>query len=95
MYKAVVQAVLLYRSESWVVTGAMMMVLEGFHQRTALKIAGMTARKRDDGEWEWSSVDVALEFTRIWLIREYVRKRQATIVEYLAGIRIYELFTGV
>ena len=32
MYKAVVQLVLLYGSESWVVTRAMVKVLEGFHK---------------------------------------------------------------
>ena len=31
MYKAVAQLVLMYRSESWVVTGDMLKVLEGFH----------------------------------------------------------------
>ena len=31
MYKAVAQLVLLYNSESWVVTGEMLKVLKGFH----------------------------------------------------------------
>ena len=31
MYKVVVQTVLIYRSESWVVTDVMMKVLKGFH----------------------------------------------------------------
>ena len=33
LYKAVVQLMLLYRSEIWVVTGAMHKVLEGFSIR--------------------------------------------------------------
>ena len=40
MYKAVVQTMLLYASESWVDTGAMLTVLEGFHHRLDIKIAG-------------------------------------------------------
>ena len=39
----------------------MMTVLEGFHQRIKRRIAGMTTQKDDGGEWEWFSVDVALE----------------------------------
>ena len=33
MYKVVVQVVLLYERESWVVTDVMMVVLDGFHHR--------------------------------------------------------------
>ena len=40
--------VLLYGCESWVVTGAIMKVLEGFHHRVAQRLAGLTAIKRDD-----------------------------------------------
>ena len=60
MYKAVVYVVLLYGSKILVVTDAMMMVLEGFHQRIARKVAGMTVRKGGDREWEWASVDAVL-----------------------------------
>ena len=44
--------VILYGSESWVVMGAMLKVLEGFHHRAARRIAGMTDRRAEDGEWE-------------------------------------------
>ena len=43
LYKAVAQTVLLYGSESWVMTGAMMKVLEGFHHQATQCIAGMTS----------------------------------------------------
>ena len=33
LYKAMVQAVLLYRSKSWVIAGVMMKLLEGGHHR--------------------------------------------------------------
>ena len=45
MYKAVVQAVLLYGIESWVVIYAMMVVLEGFHHRVSRQVMGMTESK--------------------------------------------------
>ena len=45
LYKEVVQVVLLYGREIWVVPDAMMMVLEVFHHRIDRCIAGMTVSK--------------------------------------------------
>ena len=47
MYKTVVQVVLLYGSEIWVVMEATMTVLECFHYSIARRIMGMTARRGD------------------------------------------------
>ena len=63
IYKAVVQAVLLYSRKIWVVTDVMIMVLEGFHNSISRRIVGMLEWRRDSGEWEWALVDVALEVT--------------------------------
>ena len=46
-------------------------------------------------EWEWYSVDSALEVKWLWPIREYMRRRQTTIAEYVTGRNIYTLCTGV
>ena len=43
--KAVVQTVLLFGSDSWVVTEIMLKVLEGLHHRVARMIAGMSYRQ--------------------------------------------------
>ena len=94
MYKAVVQAVLLYRRKIWVVMDTMMTVIEGFHHRIARRIVGMTARKSNGGEWEWASVGAALETTGICPIRDYTRICQATISEYVVGRPIYKFFTS-
>ena len=50
MYKAVGQFMILYRSNSWVVTGAMLKVVEGFHHQAARRIKGMTATSGAGGE---------------------------------------------
>ena len=42
LYKAIMQSVFLYEQESWVVTGSMLKVLEGFYHRAASWILGMT-----------------------------------------------------
>ena len=50
-YKSVVQTVLLYGSESWAVTDAMMAVLTGFHHRVARRISGKMGRQQPNGTW--------------------------------------------
>ena len=36
----------------------------------------------------------ALEATGLWTIKEYIRRRQATIAEYITNRPIYELCMG-
>ena len=43
--------VVIYGIKIWVVTVAMLKVLEGFHHQAARKITGMTARCVEDREW--------------------------------------------
>ena len=42
-YKAVVQSVLLYGSETWTLSATMLKVLRGFHNRVARKLSGFMA----------------------------------------------------
>ena len=42
IYNVLIQTVLLYRSESWVVMDVMMRVLEGFHHQVSQRISGMS-----------------------------------------------------
>ena len=51
LYKAVVQLVLIYASESWVVMGDMLKVLERFHHLVVGRIMGITARRTAYGKW--------------------------------------------
>ena len=61
MYKAVAQSVLLYGSESWVVTGEVLKVLTAFHHRAARRITGMTAKRGAGGKWEYPAVKEAMD----------------------------------
>ena len=51
MYKAVVQEVLMYGSEIWVVIYMMMAIIEGLHHSIGRRIVEMTAWRGDGGEW--------------------------------------------
>ena len=91
MYKAVAQPVLLYGSESWVVTGEMLKVLTAFHHRVAQRITGMTAKRGAGGKWEYSSVEEAMEAAGLHPIGVYIKRRQTTISERLACRPVYAL----
>ena len=86
MYKAVDQSVLLYSIKSWVVTGDMLKVLEGFHHQASRHITGR-------GEWEYPSVVEAMETAVLHPIGVYIRRLQATTAERVACRPIYELCT--
>ena len=84
---------LLYVSKSWVLTGEMFKVLEGFHHRAAQRIMGMTAKLGSGVEWEYPSVVEEMEATGLHPIGVYIIRRQATIVKRVACQPIYELCT--
>ena len=50
-YKLVVQVVLMYRRDTWVVTDAMVEVLEGFRHRIARRIMGKMPRRFREKGW--------------------------------------------
>ena len=69
IYKAVVQTVLIYGSEIWVVTEDILTVLEGFHHRVARQIVVNTARRSGDGRCEWPPVKKSLEVAGMGTIK--------------------------
>ena len=50
LYRSVLKSVLLYESKIWVLIGAMIKLLEGFHNRVARIITWMTAWRTTSGE---------------------------------------------
>ena len=95
LYKEAVQSVLLYGSESWVVTGEILKFLEVLKNQAAIIITEMTARRTTSEEWEWTPVAEALENSGIWTIKEYIQQRQETLVAKVACWPIYGLCTGL
>ena len=68
VYKSVTQLVLLYVSESWVITGSMVKVLESFHHQSARKVTRMTEKSGLGGKWEYPLVVAALEAAGLYPI---------------------------
>ena len=85
VYKVVVQVLLLYGIEIWVLTDEIMMLLGGLCHTIARHIVGVTERKGDGGEWEWVLVDAALDTTG-FLADKGVRE-EATVKNLIICIR--------
>ena len=92
-YKAVVQAVLLFGSETWVLTPSTMQALCGFHIRSTYRMAREHAPRKDpqSGEWHYPSSALALEEVGLHTIEHYVQVRRQTIAAYIVDRPIFEL----
>ena len=91
MYKVVAQIVLLYVRKILVVMGAMLNIMEGFHHRAAIRIAGMMEKRVADGTWEYPPVVAAIKAVGLYPMKEYIRRQQADIAAQVVCRPIYEL----
>ena len=92
-YQAVVAAVLLYGSESWVLSAYDLRALEGFHVECARRLTGMRPSKR--GEiWVYPKSSDVLRAARLQSIRAYIAKRRQTVLRAVADRPILEECRG-
>ena len=87
-YKAIVQAVLLYGCETWVVTPAILQLLASFHNRIARRISGKMPRLVQ-GQWVYPPLEDALAEAGLFPLEIYIRRRQDSIATYIASRPIY------
>ena len=71
-YQATVQAVLLFRSETWVLTPSLLRILEGFHVRAARRMTGMMPKRKHDGSWVYPDSKKLLKAAGLCTIAHYV-----------------------
>ena len=91
-YKAAIQSILLYGSESWVITTAMKRILRGFHIRAAYRMAKEhRPRKLDTGEWYYPPSEAVLNEVKLYEIEHYIEKRRNSIADYVATRDIFQL----
>jgi hypothetical protein len=82
-YKAVVQSVLLYGSETWSLSQQSVSALEGFHNQVARKIAHQTIRPDpDSGDWIYPPTESARSTSGLFTIQHYIRTRRAYIMNW-------------
>ena len=89
-YKAIIQAVLLYGSESWTVSETIIKQFRSFHARVARYLCKRHIRQLPDGTWNCPPTAEVLNDAGLESIDEYIRRRRATVREYIRGRPIYE-----
>ena len=92
-YQAVVAAVLLYGSESWVLPAAQLARLEGFHVECARRLTGMRPHKRGD-RWVYPKSADVLRAARLQPLEYYIHKRRATVAKTISTRPILEECRG-
>jgi len=90
-YKAVVQAVLLYGSESWNLTATSLKVLEGFHLRAAWRLAIVNRPRKVGDSWVYPKTEDVLEEVGLYSVEHYIRVRRDTIASHIATRPIFGL----
>lgn len=89
-YKAVVQSVLLYGSETWVWSQRMRSALQGFHNKVARRLTGLRPRLHE-GAWTVPPIAEALEASGLHPIEEYITRRRETLKAQVVGRPIYQI----
>ena len=94
-YKAVVESVLLYGSETWNLNETVLARLEGFHIRAAYRMARKhKPRKGLFGNLIYPSTKDVLEECGLHSVKEYINTRHATIAMYVVNRPIFRAGGG-
>ena len=90
-YVAVVQAVLLFGYEMWVLTPQLEKSLKGFHHRAVRRISGMFPKRQRDGKRVYTPIMAALGMVGLEKIVVYIELLQNMVVQYIATRLIMDL----
>ena len=91
IYLVVVQAVLLYGSETWVLTPHMQRVLGGFHHRVARRLTRKKTRKVRDGGWVYPPLEDLMVEAGLQEVETDISHRQNTVAQYIVTRTIMDL----
>ena len=90
-YIAVTQAVLLFGSETWVLTSRMEKALEIFQSRVAKKIMGIQPGRRKNGSWIYLPLVGRMKEAGMVGIRTSILRRHNTVAQFIAARPILDL----
>jgi hypothetical protein len=82
-YIAIVQAVLLFGSETWKLSPLSLKSLEGFHVWAARCMAGKMPTKNPDGTWTYPCSRDVLKAVGLQTIDHYIGARWETITRFI------------
>ncbi len=90
-YKATIQAVLLFGSETWNLAPLGMVCLEGFHLRAAWRMSGSCPWKRPDGTWEYPNSEKVLWNVGLQRMSHYIGMQRQHIANFIVHWPIFPL----
>jgi hypothetical protein len=88
-YKATVQSILLFRSETWNLSPQSLKCLEGFHLRAAWRMAGKRPEKLPDGTWTYPNSAAVLDEVGLETIAHYIGVCRQHIASYIVDKPIF------
>ena len=89
---SVVQAVLLFGSNMWVMTPQLKKSIEGSHHWVLWSMEGMGSKHQQHGTWIHTPIGAALAMVGMEKVGVYIADRQNTFVQYIANSPIIELW---
>ena len=90
-FKSVVQQVLLFGAETWVVTPRMERALSGFLHGAARRLTGRQARRGRNGMWHYPSLEGGMREAGLTDIGKSIANRQNTVAQYIATRPLLDL----
>ena len=88
---AVVQAVLLFGSETWVLTPRLDKSLEVFNHWAVRRMVGMGPKRQWGGTWVYTPIGVVLTMVGLEKIRMYIARRHNMVTQYIVTHPIMDL----
>ena len=94
-FKAVVQQVLLFGAETWVVSTRLERALSAFIHGAARRIIERQPRRGRDGKWFYPLLEGAMKEAGLTDVRTSINRRQNTIAQFIATLPLLDLCKGV
>ena len=89
-----VQQVLMFGAETWVVSLIMERALSAFIHGAARRITGRQPRRGRDGKWSYPSLEGDMKEAGLTDVRTSINRRQNTVAQYIATRPLLDLCEG-
>ena len=93
-FKAMVQQVLMFGAETWVVSPMMERALSAFIHGAARRLTGRKPRKGRDGKWHYPSLEGDMKEAGLTDVRTPINIRKNTFAQYIATRPLLDLCEG-
>ena len=93
-FKDVIQALLIFGAENWVVTSHIGKVLGGFQTEVERRMTGHLPWRTTDMTWIYTSAAATREAAGFLKMEEYTRRLQNTVTQYIYTRSLLELCEG-